>query len=323
MPKNCYLYGSSIMEKYPGPVPDSPFVDWNPDPVMFTIPGLDHPVVWYGLFFALAFVGSHFFMSRIFKEEKRSPKDLDRLTLYVIAGTVIGARLGHCLFYGPWFGPDGYLSHPLNMLKVWEGGLASHGGAIGIITALWLYARKTKENIWWILDRIVVAVAFSGMCIRIGNLMNSEIVGKATSLPWGFRFIQHDISEAYRSVTNFTQFPIGEQTEFLHHIPARHPSQLYEALFCLVLLFVFYSLWKKKKYTLPAGFMFGLFTATLFTFRFCIEFTKEVQASFENKLPIDMGQFLSVPFVLAGIIIMIIAKKKNIFHPQRTELPKD
>jgi phosphatidylglycerol---prolipoprotein diacylglyceryl transferase len=306
----------AAMEKYPGYVNDSPWVDWNPDPVIFTIPGLDHPVVWYGFLFALAFIGSFYLMNKIFKTEGRTAKELDTLTLYVIAGTVIGARLGHCLFYGPWFGPEGYLSHPLNLFKVWEGGLASHGGAIGILISLWLYSRKTKENLWWIFDRIVIAVAFSGMCIRFGNLLNSEIVGKPTTLPWGFRFIQDDISSQI-GMSKFLSMPYEEQMKFIEQIPARHPSQLYEALFCIVLLVGFYFLWAKKKYTLPAGFMFGLFTAILFTFRFSIEFTKEVQASFENKLPIDMGQILSIPFVIAGIAIMIMAKKKNVLYSPR------
>ena len=302
------------MEKYPGYLNDSPFVDWNPDPVVFYIPGTDHPVVWYGFLFALAFVGSFYLMNYVFKTEGRTSKSLDTLTVYVIAGTVLGARLGHCLFYGPWFGEDGYISHPWNMLKVWEGGLASHGGAIGILIALWLFARKTKENIWWILDRIVIAVAYSGMCIRIGNLMNSEIIGKPTTLPWGFRFIQDDIENSFRSISNFLTIPYEEQVKFVEAIPARHPSQLYESVFCLVLLIGFFLLCKKYKYTWPAGFTFGLFCSVLFTFRFCIEFTKEVQVDFENTLPIDMGQILSLPFVVAGIVIMLVSKRKNRMH---------
>lgn len=302
------------MQKYSGYLNDSPYVDWNPDPVVFYIPGTDHPVVWYGFLFALAFIGSFYLMNYIFKAEGRSSKSLDTLTVYVIAGTVIGARLGHCLFYGPWLGEDGYISHPWNMLKIWEGGLASHGGAIGILIALWLYVRKTKENLWWIFDRIVIAVAYSGMCIRIGNLMNSEIIGKPTTLPWGFRFIQDDIESSYRSISNFTSAAYEEQVKFIESIPARHPSQLYESIFCLILFIVFFMIWKRFKFSWPAGFTFGLFCALLFTFRFCIEFTKEVQVDFESTLPVDMGQILSIPFVLAGLIIMIRSKRKNVFH---------
>jgi phosphatidylglycerol---prolipoprotein diacylglyceryl transferase len=265
-------------------------------------------------------------MNKIFKTEGRTTKELDTLTLYVVLGTVIGARLGHCLFYGPWFDvvdpagnviEEGYISHPLNMLKIWEGGLASHGGAIGIMIALWLYVRKTKENLWWIFDRIVIAVAFSGMCIRLGNLMNSEIVGKKTDLLWAFRFIQHDIEESYHSMSNFLSIPGEKQMNFIEGIQARHPSQLYEALFFFVTLIAFYFLWRNKKYSWPAGFMFGLFLTLVFTFRFCVEFTKELQAEFEEGLPIDMGQVLSIPFVLAGIFIMYWSKTKNQPHKLR------
>ncbi|MFN5459262.1 MAG: prolipoprotein diacylglyceryl transferase [Bacteroidota bacterium] len=302
------------MEKYPGYLNDSPYFDWNPDPVVFYIPGTSHPVVWYGFLFALAFVGSFYLMKHIFKIEGRTIKSLDTLTVYVIAGTVLGARLGHCLFYGPWFGEDGYINHPWNMLKIWEGGLASHGGAIGILIALWLFAKKTKENIWWILDRIVIAVAYSGMCIRIGNLMNSEIIGKPTTLPWGFRFVQDDIENNFRSISNFMTIPYQEQVNFIESIPARHPSQLYESLFCLLMLGAFFFLWKKYKFKWPAGFMFGFFCALLFSFRFCIEFTKEVQVAFENALPIDMGQILSIPFVVSGIVIMMVSWRKQKLH---------
>ena len=305
------------MEKYSGYLNDTPFVEWNPDPVVFFIPGTNHPVVWYGFLFALAFIGSFYLMKVIFKTEGRTVKELDTLTLYIISGTVLGARLGHCLFYGPWLGEDGYISHPWNMLKIWEGGLASHGGAIGILVALYLYSSKTKENIWWIMDRIVVAVAYSGMCIRIGNLMNSEIIGKPTTLPWGFRFVQDDIENNFRSIGNFMTIPYEKQVEFIESIPARHPSQLYESIFCLVLLVTFFLLWKKFKYSWPAGFTFGMFTSVLFTFRFCIEFTKEVQVDFENNLPIDMGQLLSLPFVIAGVVIMLYSKKKLKLHLSR------
>jgi phosphatidylglycerol---prolipoprotein diacylglyceryl transferase len=296
------------MEKYSGYLNDSPYVDWNPDPIVFYIPGTDHPVVWYGFLFALAFVGSFYLMNYVFKAEGKSAKSLDTLTLYVILGTVIGARLGHCLFYGPWLGSDGYLNHPWNMLKIWEGGLASHGGAIGILISLWLFSKKTKENIWWILDRIVIAVSFSGICIRIGNLMNSEIIGKPTTLPWGFRFIQDDIQNSFRSIGNFMTIPYQDQVNFIESIPARHPSQLYESVFCLALLFLFTLIWKNYRHKLPPGFTFGLFCVVLFTFRFFIEFTKEVQVSFENNLPLDMGQLLSIPFVIAGSIIMLFSK---------------
>lgn len=269
------------------------FIEWNPSPEIFTIPGINWPVRWYGLMWALAFIASHFYMNRVYKAEGRTEKDLDTLTLYIILGTVIGARLGHCLFYGPWFDlydnagnllEEGYLSHPLNMLKVYEGGLASHGGAIGIIVGMILYCRKTKESWLWLFDRLVIVVPLAGMCIRIGNLINSEIIGNVTNVPWAFIFVQED---AY----------------------PRHPAQLYEAIFCFVLFIYMYWFWKNKRDTVGRGYMFGLLCILLFTERFIDEFFKENQAAFEGSLPLNMGQLLSIPFIIIGIIMIVRSKK--------------
>ncbi len=277
------------------------FINWNPDPDIFTIPGIDWPVRWYGLSWALAFIGSHFVMNKVYKTEGRTEKELDLLTLYIVLATIIGARLGHCLFYGPLFDvvnpatgsvvKEGYLSHPLNLLKVYEGGLASHGGAIGIIIGMWLYCRKTKESWLWLFDRLVIVVPFAGMCIRLGNLMNSEIIGKPTTVPWGFRFMQNP-----EDVINFNAHQVP--------IPPRHPAQLYEAIFCLFLFVAFYLLWKYRRQKYGPGFMFGLFCVVLFTERFIDEFLKEAQEDFEKTLPINMGQILSIPFILAGIYMV-------------------
>ena len=261
------------------------FINWNPSPEMFTIPGIDWPVRWYGLMWALAFIGSHFIMNRIYKAEGRTEKDLDLLTLYIILGTVLGARLGHCLFYDPGY----YLSHPLDILKIYEGGLASHGGALGILAGMWLYCRKTKESFSWLADKLVVVVPLAAAMIRFGNLMNSEIIGKPTDVPWAFIFSSVD------------------------NLP-RHPAQLYEALFCIALFFVMYSLWKNKRTVLGPGFMFGLLCVCLFTERFLDEFVKENQEAFEQGLSINMGQILSIPMVLIGIIVLVrslMAKKKT------------
>jgi prolipoprotein diacylglyceryl transferase len=263
------------------------FIYWNPSPEIFTIPGIDWPVRWYGLMWALAFIASHFFMNRIFKAEKRSEKALDTLTLYIILGTVLGARLGHCLFYGPWFDEElangaiieGYLSHPLNILKVYEGGLASHGGALGILTAMILYCRKEKESWIWLFDRLVVVVPLAAMCIRLGNLINSEIIGKVTDVPWAFIFVQED------------------------NLP-RHPAQLYEAIFCFFLFILMYWLWKNKRDEVGPGFMFGVLCVLLFTERFFDEFLKENQADFEGAMALNMGQWLSIPFVLIGAFMI-------------------
>lgn len=264
------------------------YIHWNPSPEIFTIPGIHWPVRWYGLMWALAFILSHYILSKVYKTENRKQEDLDTLTLYVMLGTIIGARLGHCLFYDAPY----YLSHPLDILKIYEGGLASHGGAIGIILSVWLYVRKTKENISWLLDRIVIVVPLAGMLIRIGNLMNSEIIGKPTTLPFAFIF------------------------ERIDNIP-RHPSQLYEALYAGLLFILFIHLWKNKRNLFAPGFMFGLFCVLLFTFRFFIEFLKENQEAFENQLPLNMGQILSLPFIILGIYLMI---KKQTYKRTNTNL---
>jgi phosphatidylglycerol---prolipoprotein diacylglyceryl transferase len=273
------------------------YIIWNPDPDIFTIPGIEWPVRWYGLMWALAFIGSHFFMNRIYRTEGRTEKELDLLTLYVIIGTVVGARLGHCFFYGPLFDytdpqtgvhHEGYLSHPLNILKVYEGGLASHGGAIGILTAMWLYCRKTKESWLWLFDKIVVVVPFASMLIRFGNLMNSEILGKPTDVPWAFVF----------------------PTEDKMLLP-RHPAQLYEAVFCLFLFILMYWLWKNKRSRFASGFMFGLMCVLFFTERFFVEFLKEPQEEFEKAMALNMGQLLSIPFVLMGLFFMWRAVKRQ------------
>ena len=263
------------------------FIKWNPSPEIFTIPGIDWPVRWYGLMWALAFIASHFFMNRIYKAEGRTEKALDTLTLYIILGTVLGARIGHCLFYGPWFDEElangaiieGYLSHPLNILKVYEGGLASHGGALGILTAMILYCRKEKESWIWLFDRLVVVVPLAAMCIRLGNLINSEIIGKVTDVPWAFIFVQED------------------------NLP-RHPAQLYEAIFCFFLFILMYWLWKNKRDKVGQGFMFGVLCVLLFTERFFDEFLKENQADFEGAMALNMGQWLSIPFVIIGAFMI-------------------
>lgn len=269
------------------------FITWDPRPEIFTIPGIDWPVRWYGLLWALALLASHFVMNRIYKTEGRTNKQLDTLTLYVILGTIIGARLGHCLFYGPLWDmydiqgnllEEGYLDHPLNLFKIYEGGLASHGGAIGIIIGTLYYCRKEKESLWWIFDRLVVVVPLASMLIRLGNLMNSEIIGKKTSMGLGFIFLQID------------------------NVP-RHPAQLYEAIFYFFLFILMYWLWKNKRETLGQGFMLGVLCVTMFTMRFFVEFIKENQVDFENNLTLNMGQILSIPFVMAGFYLMWRAKK--------------
>lgn len=236
---------------------------------------------WYGLLFALGFVLGYIILSKVYKKEKKPLEDLEKLSVYVILGTVIGARLGHCLFYDPVY----YLTNPIEILKVWQGGLASHGAAIGILTALYMFSKKRKDqNLLWILDRLVIVVALGGALIRLGNLFNSEIIGKAANVPWAFVFIRVD------------------------DIP-RHPTQLYESLFYFGSFLILYFIYQKKSVSLKPGFLFGLFLILIFGFRFFIEFLKENQSAFESALPINMGQILSIPFVLLGLYFIFRKKK--------------
>jgi phosphatidylglycerol---prolipoprotein diacylglyceryl transferase len=252
------------------------FVHWNIDPTLFSIGPLH--IRYYGLSWAIALIASYILFNRFFKDEKWNQEELDRLTTYVVLGTIVGARLGHCLFYEPAY----YLSHPVDILKIWQGGLASHGAAIGILTSLFLYHRKNKSvSMWWLLDRISIAVAIAGAFVRLGNLMNSEIYGTVTTLPWGFIFVRN-----------------GETLPM-------HPTQLYEALSYFLLFIFLFVQYKKKRDSIPQGLHFGIFLVVLFMARFLIEFIKNVQVDFEKSLTLNMGQMLSVPFILSGIAIII------------------
>lgn len=257
------------------------FITWTAKPEIFTIGTF--AVRWYGLLFAASFAVGYVIMLRIFKKENLPEALLDKLSVYMVIGTVVGARLGHTLFYEPQY----YLNHPLEILKVWEGGLASHGAAIGILLALYLFARKTRQTFLWTIDRIVIVVALSGFFIRMGNLMNSEIYGKPTELAWGFIFVR-----------------AGET------IP-RHPTQIYEALSYLA-IFIYLLWYYYKKNGRPAdGFLFGMFMILVFGVRIILEFLKEPQVAFENNMVLNMGQLLSIPFVIAGIVLVWLSRKKQ------------
>ena len=286
------------------------YITWNVDPVLFHLGSLQ--VRWYGLLWALGFLIGYFIMKRIYQREKMAEDALDKLLIYMLVSTVVGARLGHCLFYEP----DYYLSNPLKIFAVWEGGLASHGGAIGILIGLWLYVRnynKSKKekndlqhiNYIWILDRIVVAVCLVGALIRVGNVINHEIYGTPTSLPWGFVFMR-GAEQFCGTVDNYTACNAWDApcppTEWL---PC-HPTGLYEAFFCLVAMGIL--LWMYYKRDLGhkrPGLMFGTFLVIIFGSRICIEFLKNVQVEFERNMVFDMGQWLSVPFVLIGIGMIV------------------
>lgn len=254
-------------------------INWNADPEIFHIGSIS--IRWYGLLFSMAFIVGYQLMSWVFKNEGKSQKDLEALTVTMIIATVVGARLGHCFFYDPVY----YLSHPIEILMVWKGGLASHGAAFGIMLGIWLYTRKRKKMSWlWVLDRIVIVVALAGVFIRTGNFMNSEIIGTPSNLPWSVVF------------QNVDKIP-------------RHPAQLYEALcYLAIFLFLFFR-YKKYKSALPDGQLFGFFLTTVFSARFLLEFIKKEQESFEKSLPLDMGQFLSIPFIILGIYFLYRAWK--------------
>ena len=234
----------------------------------------------------------------------------------MVLATVIGARLGHVLFYGPYFDvyneagmriEEGYFSHPLNILKIWEGGLASHGGILAIAIALYFFSRRvSKRPALWILDRITAAGAIGGCFIRLGNLVNHEIVGDITTVPWGFRFMHHDCMP-------------WQQCEWAE-IPVRHPAQLYEAIgYALIFIVMMIMYWKKDAWKRP-GMMFGTFLILLFGFRFLIEFVKVGQTARDAVLPINTGQILSIPFILLGIYVLWkVMKKPEVVEDVRQE----
>jgi prolipoprotein diacylglyceryltransferase len=358
------------------------YIIWNGSPEIFTIPipFLDTQITlrWYGLLFALGFLVSQQILYYIFKKEGKPEKDVDTLTIYMVIATVIGARLGHVLFYEP----ERYLSNPLDILKIWEGGLASHGAAVGILFALWLYARKKNpgQNYLQTLDRIVILVALTGALIRLGNFYNSEIIGKPTYNDTGVVFarnvtevlkgdesikkvsyVQRDTvstEEGYKPVKillefapsqhntyeSYSEYMEGRVNSLLSYNPyvqehisqsgyidyklsqdeagnyfaiintyaiPRYPAQLYESISCLLLFLVLFWIWTKHKINLPEGRLFGIFLIVCFGLRFVYEFLKENQVDFENSLPLNMGQILSIPLVLLGVYVLIRSYSKG------------
>jgi prolipoprotein diacylglyceryl transferase len=253
---------------------------WNINPEIFRIGGF--AIRYYSLMFAAAFLLSYVVLSKIYKRENVSIHLLDKLTIFIVVGTLIGARLGQVFFYE--FGY--YKQHLLEIILPfsikqgnfeWTGyqGLASHGGAIGILIALAWYCKKYKQPFLRVIDRLVIVVALSGFFIRVGNLFNSEIIGKPTHVFWAFIF---------------------ERIDFI----PRHPTQLYEAICYLIIFFVLWNIYNKHGLQLKKGFLFGLFLVLVFSVRFLMEFLKENQEVFENALPINMGQILSIPFIIVG-----------------------
>lgn len=362
------------------------FLIWTADPDMFTIPldwtGFlsDRPVRWYGLMFAGGFILSQQVMFWVFRKEGKPEKDIEKLTVYLLFGTVIGARLGHCIFYNPGY----YFSHPIEILKVWEGGLASHGGTLGLLIGIYLFARKYKYPMLWMCDRLVIVVALTGAMIRTGNFFNSEMEGTLTHSKMGVVYARYtkdvllkfdpsrvdavtfekggkmESTESglypvtakiiyrrgvqlngldkaayenqlrrelngYQEIVEHVDFGGNSQplqyefTEEDGHAVAkiygigkvRHAAQIYEAASCVVLMLLMLWIWEKKRFVLPQGFNFALFMILLWTERFVDEFFKMSQESFEDDMVINMGQILSIPMCLSGIIMLILFYKKQ------------
>ncbi len=276
------------------------FIVWDPDLVAFRLSFI--VVRWYGLMWIIGLALAYFVVKRLYKEQKIKDELFDPLFIYCFFGILIGARLGHCLFYQPqdfltsWqgivemllpihIGNNGsWWGETFGFFPTGYAGLASHGGTLGLMIALWLYVRKTKLSIWTVLDNIAIATGTTACFIRLGNLMNSEIIGKITDVPWAFIF------------------------EKVDSMP-RHPGQLYEAIAYALLFFIMWALHKKMPEKIGTGWYFGFCLTYIFTFRFFIEYTKEIQEAFEATLPLDMGQILSIPFIIIGVYCMIRAKK--------------
>ena len=269
-------------------------IDCNPNPEIFKI--LEFPVRYYGLFFAMAFLAGFQVMTYIFKKEGRPIEQADQLLLYAMLATVVGARMGHYFFYEfPLLQADP-MRFFIQMITPPFSGLASHGAAVGLFLAFYLYVRKNpNQSYLYVTDRMVIVASLAGFFIRMGNLMNSEIIGKPTDLPWGFKFFR-----------DFEFNPMGDPAMVM----ARHPSQFYEALSCLVIFTFLMWFWSKKKAKTQEGLMTGLFMVVLFGLRFFYEFLKENQSDFENQMALNMGQILSIPSVIFGLIVLFYSYKK-------------
>ena len=271
------------------------YILWNPDEMAFNFGFLSFR--WYSLCWLIGLILAYIIVKKLYKEAKIKDELFDPLFIYCFLGILIGARLGHCLFYQP----DYFLSsidHIIEMLlpihKVADGswkftgyeGLASHGGTLGLMLALFIYCHRSKLSAWLVLDFIAIATPVTACFIRLGNLMNSEIIGKVTTVPWAFIFEQ-----------------IDDQP--------RHPGQLYEAIVYFIFFFIGWWFYRHKPEKVGTGFFFGLCLTLIFTARFFIEFTKEKQVEFEESLPLDMGQLLSIPFIIIGVVCMVRSRNKK------------
>lgn len=256
------------------------YFEWNTSPILFSSGSFS--IAWYGLLFATGFFLGFQLMHYVYANEGKT-QSLDKIFVYMVLGAVLGARLGHVLFYDPVF----YFSNPLEILKIWQGGLASHGGTVGMIIAMYVYARQTEGiGFIWLLDRMTIPVALGSFFIRLGNFFNSEIIGIPTTVPWAVIFSRVD------------------------NLP-RHPAQLYEALVYLFLFILLFSLYKKYGKYLRTGLLISLLMLIIFGTRFFIEFIKMPQEAFDPISGLNMGQWLSIPFILLGAIFILLSQKSN------------
>lgn len=257
----------------------SSFFHWNPDPEIISFAGLS--IRWYGLLFVGSFLLGTSIVKRIFKAEGKPDIDLDNLMFYMLLAAIIGARLAHCLIYEPSY----YLSHPMEILYVWKGGLASHGGIVGAILALWLFIKRQPEiSLFWMFERLTIPAALVATAIRSANFINSEIVGNPTQVPWAVVF------------------------ERLDSVP-RHPAQLYEALAYFVTFVVLTLIYRSQNGNVKPGVLSGVMFLGIFIARFLVEFVKVPQAAYGDGLAISVGQWLSVPFILLGLVLLLCGGK--------------
>lgn len=262
------------------------YITWTIDPICFNLFGLE--IRWYGVLFAVGYLISYEIVKRIFKRDGAPGYWLDKLVIYTLTATLIGARLGHCFFYDPVY----YISHPIEILYVWNGGLSSHGGLVGAVLGIMLFARKyTKISPLWSFDRFIVSVALIGAFLRIGNLMNHEIYGLPTALPFAFKFI-----------TNLDSWHAGEAPIFT--LPC-HPTAIYEAVSYFFIAFLLLIIYYKTNASNRPGMIMGVFLIAVFSIRFLIEFIKVNQVPFEDQMILNMGQILSIPCIVIGLYLFI------------------
>lgn len=275
---------------------------WNWDPTLVMLGNLD--IRWYGLMWAIAILAAERVCNYTFRYEGLPPRTLESAFIWIVLGTFIGARVGHCLFYEP----ETYLPEPWRIITdIRDGGMASHGATIGIIIGIWGFVKRNHLPFIWGLDRIAIVAPLSGAIIRLGNLFNSEIVGYPTDSALGFKFVYHDARRAWY------EYAGDVPQEIIDSIPARHPAQLYEALCYFITFGLIFWLYKSKDLgRRRPGFLFGVAMIGIFLTRFFIEFLKERQVDFELGMALDMGQLLSIPFILLGVYMIIRSLRRPV-----------